>query len=87
MVLFMRRIMETAHVSVATETIDLSSEIWKIRIILSGVNENVRNMLSKSNMDKKIGRKNICRDIHEALVRAANKLKENNKSAAEKLHL
>ncbi len=157
MVLFMRRIMETTHVSVATETIDLSSEsetlhddealdipkgveVYEIdgpfffgvankfdecmkliggkpeiriirmrkvpfidstglhnleslcrlshkeniRIILSGVNENVRNMLSKSNMDEKIGRENICRDIHEALVRATNELKENNKCVAEK---
>lgn len=46
-----------------------------IRIILSGVNEKVRDMLIKSKMDEKIGAENICSNIHEAIARARNELK------------
>ena len=41
-----------------------------IQIILSGVNENVRAMLIKNGMDKKIGNNNICSNIHEAIKTA-----------------
>lgn len=41
-----------------------------IRIILSGVNEKVRAMLIKNEMDKRIGAENICENINEALFRA-----------------
>ncbi|MDR3268019.1 MAG: sulfate permease [Tannerella sp.] len=41
-----------------------------IRIILSGVNEKVRDMLIKNGMDKRIGVENICSNINEALARA-----------------
>ncbi|RRD73369.1 SulP family inorganic anion transporter [Tannerella forsythia] len=53
-----------------------------IRIILSGVNKNVREMLKTSGMDEKIGRANICSDIHEALTRATHLLNDTNKSNA-----
>lgn len=45
-----------------------------IHIILSGVNDQVRAMIMKSRMDERIGRKNICGDIHEALARATDTL-------------
>lgn len=45
-----------------------------IHIILSGVNDQVRAMIMKSRMDERIGRENICGDIHEALARAADTL-------------
>ncbi|MDR3260634.1 MAG: sulfate permease [Tannerella sp.] len=41
-----------------------------IRIILSGVNEKVRDMLIKNDMDKHLGAENICSNINEALLRA-----------------
>ena len=41
-----------------------------IRIILSGVNEKVRDMLIKNGMDKRLGGENICSHISEALKRA-----------------
>ena len=41
-----------------------------IQVILSGVNENVRSVLIKNGMDKKIGADNICSNIHEALKTA-----------------
>jgi SulP family sulfate permease len=41
-----------------------------IRIILSGVNEKVRDMLIKNGMDKRVGGENICSHISEALKRA-----------------
>lgn len=41
-----------------------------IQIILSGVNDNVRVLLVKNGMDKRIGAENICSNIHEALERA-----------------
>lgn len=46
------------------------SEKEKIRIILSGVNEQVRNVLLKSGFAEKIGEENICSNINEALKRA-----------------
>ena len=45
-----------------------------IHIILSGVNDQVRAMIMKSRMDERIGRENICGDIHEALARATDTL-------------
>ena len=45
-----------------------------IHILLSGVNDQVRAMIMKSRMDERIGRENICGDIHEALARAADTL-------------
>lgn len=51
------------------------SDKEKIRIILSGVNEKVRKVLEKSELSEKIGRKNICSNIHEALARANEYLK------------
>ena len=41
-----------------------------IQVILSGVNENVRSVLIKNGMDKKIGSDNICRNINQALKTA-----------------
>ncbi|MDR1675846.1 MAG: sulfate permease [Tannerella sp.] len=150
MLLFMRRMMETTQVSVATETLDLSGEaelphdeevlmipkgveVYEIngpfffgiankfdecmkqvgdrprvriirmrkvpfmdstglhnleslcrlsrkegiRIILSGVNEKVRDMLIKNEMDRRIGGENICSHISKALSRAHELLREN----------
>lgn len=42
-----------------------------IRLILSGVNENVRRLLMKSGFEQKIGSDNICSHISEALEKAA----------------
>lgn len=42
----------------------------KIKIILSGVNEQVRDALEKSGLAEKIGSENICGNIEEALKRA-----------------
>ena len=53
-----------------------------IHIILSGVNDQVRAMIMKSWIDERIGRENICGDIHEALARAADTLQ--NSQDAEK---
>ena len=53
-----------------------------IHIILSGVNDQVRAMIMKSRMDERIGRENICGDIHETLARAADTLQ--NSQDAEK---
>lgn len=46
------------------------SEKEKIRIILSGVNTQVRDVLIKSGFAAQIGEENICSDISEALERA-----------------
>ncbi|OAV70171.1 putative sulfate transporter ychM [Bacteroidales bacterium Barb6XT] len=46
------------------------SQADHIRVILSGVNENVRNLLLASGFDKKIGAENICANINEAIARA-----------------
>ena len=45
-----------------------------IRLILSGVNQKVRDMLFKSGFNLKIGEENICSNIHEALSKAAQTL-------------
>lgn len=42
-----------------------------IRVILSGVNESVRKVLTNAGFDRKIGAENICANINEALSRAA----------------
>jgi SulP family sulfate permease len=150
MLLFMRRMMETTQVSVATETLDLSGEaelphdeevlvipkgveVYEIngpfffgiankfdecmkqvgakphvriirmrkvpfmdstglhnleslcrlsqkegiRIILSGVNGKVRDMLIRNEMDRRIGGENICSHISEALSRARQLIIDN----------
>ncbi len=41
-----------------------------IRLILSGVNDNVRELLIKSGFDRKVGAANICSNINEAVERA-----------------
>ncbi|MCC8172851.1 MAG: sodium-independent anion transporter [Odoribacter sp.] len=46
------------------------SEKEKIRVVLSGVNEQVREVLEKSELVHKIGRENICSNIQEALETA-----------------
>jgi SulP family sulfate permease len=47
-----------------------------IHIILSGVNEKVRDVLLRNNMDEKIGADNICSNIHEAIGKAETFLQE-----------
>lgn len=47
----------------------------KIKIILSGVNKQVRSVLEKSDLEEKIGKENICENIHEALKRSLELLK------------
>ena len=42
-----------------------------IQVVLSGVNERVRHVLERSNVDRMIGPENICADIHQALERAS----------------
>jgi sulfate permease, SulP family len=42
----------------------------KTKILLSGVNDSVRNTLEKNGIDRLIGRENICSNITEALERA-----------------
>lgn len=46
------------------------SEKEKIRIVLSGVNENVRKVLEKSDLYRRIGEENVCSNINEALQKA-----------------
>ncbi|MDR1222471.1 MAG: sulfate permease [Tannerella sp.] len=41
-----------------------------IQIILSGVNEKVRDVLIRNKMDERIGSENICSNIHEAIEKA-----------------
>jgi SulP family sulfate permease len=47
-----------------------------IQLILSGVNENVRNVLVKSGFGIIIGEENICNNINEALAKAAEHIKK-----------
>jgi SulP family sulfate permease len=47
-----------------------------IQIILSGVNEKVRDVLLRNRMDEKIGIHNICSNIHEAIGKAETFLQE-----------
>lgn len=46
-----------------------------IQIILSGVNEHVRELLIKSGFDQKIGKENICSNISEAIKKAEEAVK------------
>ena len=46
----------------------------KIQVVLSGVNEQVKETLVKSSFAQTIGEENICSNIHEALKRAENLL-------------
>lgn len=46
------------------------SEKEKIRIVLSGVNERVREVLEKSDLYGRIGEENVCSNINEALQKA-----------------
>lgn len=46
------------------------SEKEKIRIVLSGVNDEVRRVLEKSELAARIGSGNICSNIHEAIAKA-----------------
>jgi SulP family sulfate permease len=41
-----------------------------IQLVLSGVNDNIKNMLYKSKFDEKVGKDNICSNIYEALRKA-----------------
>ena len=41
-----------------------------IQLVLSGVNEKIKDMLYKSGLANKIGKENICSNINEALIRA-----------------
>ncbi|MEI7675805.1 MAG: sulfate permease [Bacteroidales bacterium] len=54
-----------------------SSQKEKIHIILSGVNEKVRNSLEKSNIANAIGEENICPTIHVAMATANEYLLKN----------
>lgn len=47
-----------------------------IRIVLSGVNDQVRKVLVNTGFADKIGSDNICSNIHEALEKAVNDLNE-----------
>lgn len=47
------------------------SEAEDIQLILSGVNDSVRELLVKSGFDQKIGPENICGNINEAIERAS----------------
>ncbi len=46
------------------------SDKEKIRIVLSGVNEQVRKVLEKSDLYHRIGEENVCSNINEALQKA-----------------
>ncbi len=46
------------------------SQAEHIQMILSGVNERVHGVLTKSGFDKKIGAENICSNINEAVAKA-----------------
>ncbi len=46
------------------------SDKEKIRIVLSGVNERVREVLEKSDLYDRIGEENVCSNINEALQKA-----------------
>ena len=46
------------------------SQSEQIHMILSGVNEHVRNTLTKAGFDQKIGPDNICANINEAVAKA-----------------
>ncbi len=46
-----------------------------IQLVLSGVNDKIKNMLNKSGFADKIGKDNICSNINEALAKAEELLK------------
>jgi len=46
-----------------------------IQLVLSGVNDKIKNMLNKSGFADKIGKDNICSNINEALAKAKELLK------------
>jgi SulP family sulfate permease len=50
------------------------SQAENIHLILSGVNQKVRDVLTKAGFDRKIGEENICANINEALGKAAGHL-------------
>lgn len=52
------------------ESLCRTSQKEKIQIILSGVNDNVREKLGKSNVMEIVGKENICENIHLAVERA-----------------
>jgi SulP family sulfate permease len=47
-----------------------------IQLVLSGVNDKIKEMLNKSGLANKIGKENICSNINEALARTNNLLIE-----------
>ena len=47
-----------------------------IQLVLSGVNNTIKNMLNKSGFSDKIGKNNICSNINEALLKAEELLSE-----------
>ncbi|HQB27711.1 MAG TPA: sulfate permease [Paludibacter sp.] len=51
----------------------------KTVIVLSGVNEQVRNAIKKAKIDERIGDENICNNITEALARAEEIIAKNKK--------
>jgi SulP family sulfate permease len=53
------------------------SQKENIQLVLSGVNEKIRNMLIKSEFTEKIGEENICSDINKALHRTKELLNDN----------
>lgn len=48
----------------------------KIKVILSGVNEQVHTTLKKAGFTEVIGEANVCSNIHEALRRSEELLKQ-----------
>jgi len=50
-----------------------------IQLVLSGVNDKIKNMLNKSGFADKIGKNNICSNINEALAKAEELLKTEQK--------
>ncbi|GHT70485.1 sodium-independent anion transporter [Bacteroidia bacterium] len=54
------------------------SQKENIQLVLSGVNEKIQNMLTKSGFTEKIGEENICSDINKALYRTEELLNNKN---------
>lgn len=50
------------------------SQAEEIQLILSGVNDTVRNLLIKSGFAEKIGKENICSNINEAVLKAGERV-------------
>lgn len=51
------------------------SKAAKVQLLLSGVNDKVRNVLIKAGIEEKLGAENICSTINEALTRAGELIK------------